>query len=90
MVAQPKRLYRSRTDRLLTGVLGGVAEYFGLNSSWVRIGYVLGAVLTGGIPFLLTRRVLVGVLLYVAMALLVPAASEAGGPEATAEQEESI
>ena len=87
MVAQPKRLYRSRTDRLLTGVLGGVAEYFGLNSSWVRIGYVLVAVFTGWIPFVLPLRVLVGVLLYVAMALVVPTAPEAGGPEATAEPE---
>ncbi len=87
MAEQPKRLYRSRADRLLTGVLGGVAEYFGLHSYWVRIGYVLVAVLTGGMPFVLTRRVLAGVLLYVAMALVVPTAPEAGGPEATAEQE---
>ena len=71
------------------GVRGGGAGYFGLNSSWVRIGYVLGAVLTGGIPFVLTRRVLAGVLLYVAMALIVPAATEAGGPEAAAEQKQA-
>ena len=89
MAEQPKRLYRSRADRLLTGVLGGVAEYFGLNSSWVRIGYVLVAVLTGGIPFVLTRRVLAGVLLYVAMSFLVPAAPEAGAPEAIVEQEQA-
>jgi phage shock protein C len=80
MAEQPKRLYRSRSDRQLTGVLGGVAEYFGLDPSWVRIGYVLVAAFTGGIP---------GVLLYIAMALIVPAAPEAGGPEATAEQEEA-
>ena len=89
MAAQRKRLYRSRSDRLLTGVLGGVAGYFGLDSSWVRIGYVLVAVLTGGMPFVLRRRILAGVFLYVAMALIVPTAPEAGGPEATAEPEET-
>ena len=80
MAEQPKRLHRSRADRQLTGVLGGVAEYFGLDPSWVRIGFVIVTFFTGCIP---------GVLLYVTMALIVPGAPEAGGPEATAEQEEA-
>ena len=89
MAEQAKRLYRSRADRLLTGLLGGVADYFGLSSSWVRIGYVLVAVLTGGILFVLRRRVLIGAFIYVAMALIVRRAPEAGGPEAPADREEA-
>ena len=87
MAEQEKRLFRSRADRLLTGLLGGVADYFGLSSSWVRIGYVLVAVLTGGIPFVLRRRVLIGAFFYVAMARPVRTAPEAGPPDATADGE---
>ena len=89
MAEQAKRFHRSRADQLLTGLLGGVAEHFGLSSSWVRIGYVLVAVLTGGIPFVLRRRVLIGAFIYVALALIVRTAPEAGAPEATADQEEA-
>ncbi len=81
MAEQPKRLYRSRADRRLAGVLGGVAEYFGLDPSLVRIGFVVVTFFTACIP---------GILLYVTMRFVVPTAPEAGGPEATAEQEESI
>lgn len=40
------RLYRSRTDRLIGGVLGGLAKRLGVNSSLVRVVFVLLAVLT--------------------------------------------
>jgi phage shock protein C len=36
-----KRLYRSRRERILGGVCGGIAEYFGLDPSLVRIVAVL-------------------------------------------------
>ncbi|TLM98553.1 MAG: PspC domain-containing protein [Actinobacteria bacterium] len=42
-----KRLYRSRTDRVIGGVLGGFANWIGWDPTWVRIGYVLIAVVTG-------------------------------------------
>ena len=80
MAEQPKRLYRSRANRQLAGVLGGVAEYFGLDPSLVRIGFVVITFFTACIP---------GTLLYITMAIIVPAATEAGGGEATAEQEEA-
>ncbi|WP_431603159.1 PspC domain-containing protein [Clostridium beijerinckii] len=32
-----KRLYLSATDKKLAGVCGGIAEYFGLDSTLVRI-----------------------------------------------------
>ena len=33
----PKRLYRSRSERMIAGVCGGVAEYFGVDPTLVRI-----------------------------------------------------
>ena len=36
-----KKLTRSRSDRMLAGVCGGLAAYFGLDPSLVRIGYAL-------------------------------------------------
>jgi phage shock protein C len=34
---QPKRLYRSRSERMIAGVCGGVADYFGIDPTLVRI-----------------------------------------------------
>ena len=42
-----KRLYRSKTDRRISGVCGGLAEYFNIDASLVRI-VVLFFVLFGG------------------------------------------
>ena len=42
-----KKLYKSTTDRKLFGVCGGIAEYFGIDSSIMRLGLVL-FVLAGG------------------------------------------
>ncbi len=36
-----KKLYRSRTDRMLTGLCGGLAQYFGIDATLVRIGFVI-------------------------------------------------
>ncbi len=43
------RLYRSRDDRMLAGVAGGVAEMLDIDPSLVRIVWALLVVLTGGI-----------------------------------------
>ncbi len=40
------RLYRSRDDKWLSGVLGGVAKYFGVDPVLVRVGYLALAFLT--------------------------------------------
>lgn len=45
----PKRLYRSRNQRVLAGVCGGLAEYFHLDVAWIRIIFVLCALLGFGI-----------------------------------------
>jgi phage shock protein C len=46
MNTTPKRLYRSRTDRKIAGVCGGVAHYFNIDPTFIRIIWlvlVLGA-----------------------------------------------
>jgi phage shock protein C len=44
----PKRLLRSRNDRMLGGVCGGVAEYLGIDSTLLRILVVVGTVVGFG------------------------------------------
>jgi phage shock protein C len=50
-MADSKRLARSRTDRMLGGVAGGVAEHFGIDPTLVRVVWVVAAV--SGFGFLL-------------------------------------
>jgi len=45
---QAKRLYRSRTERRISGVCGGLANYFNVDPSLVRLLFVLGLLLVGG------------------------------------------
>lgn len=45
--AAPKRLTRSTTDKMIGGVAGGIAEYFGVDSTWVRVAFVASIVLPG-------------------------------------------
>lgn len=56
------RLYRSRDDRMLTGVAGGVAEMLDADPSLIRIVWALLIVLTGGIALIV----------YIVMAIVVP------------------
>lgn len=64
-----RRLYRSRTESVIGGVCGGVAEYLDVDPSIVRIIWAVLGLVTGGIF----------VVLYVVMWIVVP---EAPGPEA--------
>lgn len=43
-----KKLYRSKTDRRIAGVCGGLAEYFNIDATLVRLLFVLGLLLVGG------------------------------------------
>jgi phage shock protein C len=56
------RLYRSRDDRMLAGVAGGLAEYWDADPSLVRIIWALLALVTGG----------VALVIYIVMAFVVP------------------
>ena len=48
-----KRLYKSDTNKVLYGVIGGVGEYFDLDPTLLRLGYLLLAVLTAFFPALI-------------------------------------
>ena len=55
------RLYRSRTDRMLAGVCGGLAKYFNVDSTLIRLALVLLIVLGGS-----------GILAYIVAWILIP------------------
>ena len=44
-----KRLYRSRESRMLCGVCGGIAEYFNIDPTLIRLLFVLFGVSGSGI-----------------------------------------
>lgn len=62
-----KRLYRSRKDRMLGGICGGLAEYFNIDSTLIRVIAVVLLLLTI-IPFPVTFVV------YLLMWLIIPEA----------------
>ena len=56
-----KKLYKSKTDEKIAGVCGGIAEYFGIDSTLVRIAWALLVLCAG-----------TGVLAYIVCALVMP------------------
>jgi phage shock protein C len=60
-MAQTRKLYRSRTDCKLAGVCGGLAQYFNLDATLIRVLFIVLAVLGGS-----------GLVLYLAMWIIVP------------------
>jgi phage shock protein PspC (stress-responsive transcriptional regulator) len=51
-MAEPRKFYRSRTDRLLGGVCGGLAGYFGIDPVLIRVLSVVLIPVTGGLALL--------------------------------------
>lgn len=45
-----KKLYLSKTDRKISGVIGGTAEYFDIDSTLLRLLFILFAIATGIVP----------------------------------------
>ena len=56
-----RKLYRSRTHRMLAGVCGGLAEYFNVDPTLVRVAFLVLTALGGA-----------GVLVYLGMWVIVP------------------
>ncbi len=48
-----KRLTKSSKDKMISGVCGGIAEYFGVDPTLVRIGYLIFTFAGVGSPILL-------------------------------------
>ncbi|GAB5521045.1 MAG: hypothetical protein RhofKO_32960 [Rhodothermales bacterium] len=57
------QLTRSRSDRVVAGVCGGLANYFGWDPTIVRVGYVLLSIFLAGFP---------GILAYIILAFVMP------------------
>jgi phage shock protein PspC (stress-responsive transcriptional regulator) len=64
-----RKLARSQTDKMLGGVCGGCAEYFGWPSWIVRFVYVVVSILSAAFP---------GILIYLLLWLLMPLKHEDG------------
>ena len=58
---EPRRLYRSREDRWIAGVCGGLGRFFGIDPMPIRIAFIILSLWQG-----------IGVLLYLIMILIVP------------------
>ena len=52
-MASYKRIYRSRTESMLAGLAGGLANYFEVDPTLVRLGFVGACILTAILPCLL-------------------------------------
>ncbi|QJC50554.1 PspC domain-containing protein [Paenibacillus albicereus] len=65
-----KTLYRSRTDRKIAGLCGGIGRTYGIDTGLVRIGFIAVGVFSGG----------TGLLLYAAASVVLPKEPEWNGP----------
>ena len=63
MTTGSRPLTRSRSDRMLAGIIGGIARRFGWDSNLTRIGYVILSIASAAFP---------GILVYLILWLLMP------------------
>jgi phage shock protein C len=56
-------LRRTNQDRMLAGVMGGIAQHFGLDPNLLRVIYVVGSIASAAFP---------GILIYLVLWLLIP------------------
>jgi len=56
-----KKLYRSHSQKVLTGVCGGLSEYFAIDVTLVRLAFVILTIIGGS-----------GLLIYIIMSIVVP------------------
>ncbi len=56
-----KKLFRSRNDKMISGVCGGIAEYFNIDSTLVRLIWAFLVILAG-----------TGLLVYLVCAIVIP------------------
>jgi phage shock protein PspC (stress-responsive transcriptional regulator) len=61
-----KRLYRSKKNRLIAGAFGGIAEYFNVSATLLRIIFILPALVLG-LP-----GVAIGLVLYIILYVIIP------------------
>jgi phage shock protein C len=56
-------LRRTNNDRMVAGVMGGMAQYFGLDPNLLRVAYVVGSIVSAAFP---------GILVYCLLWLVIP------------------
>jgi len=61
------RLRRSRTNRMVAGVIGGLAEYLGRDATLLRVLYVILSVVSAAFP---------GILVYIILWVVIPEQDE--------------
>ena len=64
VIKMDKRLYKSNQNKMLCGVCGGIAEYFNIDPTLVRLGWVVFCALGGS-----------GILAYIIAAIIIPRSS---------------
>ena len=62
MTTQRQALRRSHRNRVIAGVCGGLAEFFGVSTFWFRLAFLI-ALIPGGVP---------GILIYLVMMIIIP------------------
>lgn len=58
-----KKLYRSKTEKMISGVCGGIAVYFNIDPTLVRLAFALVSIFSAAVP---------GVLIYIICAIVIP------------------
>ncbi len=62
-ITNMKKLYKSERDQIITGVIGGLGEYFSIDPTVLRIGFVVLVLITGIFP---------GVIAYIIAYFIIP------------------
>lgn len=61
-IQQKRSLRRSRTNSMIAGVCGGLADFFGISAFWFRLAFII-ALIPGGVP---------GILVYLLLWIMIP------------------
>ncbi len=62
-----KKLYKSKNNKVFSGVIGGLGEYYGIDPVLLRLAWLLVMALTAFIP---------GIIVYIIASMIVPKESE--------------
>lgn len=65
-MAKMMKLHRSQNNRIIAGVMGGVAEYLGWSPTWTRVLFVIVSSLSVAVP---------GILIYIILWIVMPKAT---------------
>ena len=60
------KLHRSRNNKMIAGVMGGIAQYLGWSPTWVRVLFVIISSLSAAVP---------GILIYIILWIVMPKAN---------------